>query len=187
MTSFQSLNFNEIVNNEASTKLKIKKIKYKSDNATDLRILPPLPQNLNFAWAFVGKVKSGKTSCILSLICRSKAYKKKFDRIYIFSPSILSGNLDDEHPINELPEERKFKSFTSVDFQSIIDDIYGTDLRVLIVLDDVQNEFNVGEEFRVLLHAILNRRHICGGLSFMITSQILNNIHAKLRKGLSHL
>ena len=73
--------------------IKISKFKFNCDEI-DKSIPNPLPQNLNHFMMIVGKPGSSKTTLLLNLICkRGKMYNKKFDRIYLFSPSL--GTIDD--------------------------------------------------------------------------------------------
>ena len=66
----------------------LSKFKFNCDEV-DKSIPDPLPQNLNHFMLIVGKPGSSKTTLLLNLICkRGKMYNKKFDRIYLFSPSL---------------------------------------------------------------------------------------------------
>ena len=68
-------------------KIVLSKFKFNCDEV-DKSIPDPLPQNLNHFLLIVGKPGSSKTTLLLNLICkRGKMYNKKFDRIYLFSPS----------------------------------------------------------------------------------------------------
>ena len=69
-------------------KIVLSKFKFNCDEV-DKSIPDPLPQNLNHFLLIVGKPGSSKTTLLLNLICkRGKMYNKKFDRIYLFSPSL---------------------------------------------------------------------------------------------------
>ena len=160
------------VENPNNSKLKIKAIKYASDDLDD-SIPFPLPQNFSWFMYLVGKPKSGKTTFLLSLIAkRGKFYNKKFDLIYVFSPSIFSGNLKD-NPLDALPEEQKHTDLDKL--EEVVQRIYGSDQRVLFIFDDIQH-FLKGEILRTFLHLINNRRHYTsGGCSIILTSQIIQD------------
>ena len=66
----------------------LSKFKFNCDEV-DKSIPAPLPQNLNHFLLIVGKPGSSKTTLLMNMICkRGKMYNKKFDRIYLFSPSL---------------------------------------------------------------------------------------------------
>ena len=87
-----SLRISEIPN---KSNLAIKKFQFSCDDR-DETIPPPLPQVLNFCMGLIGKAGSGKTTLLLNLICKrnskksSGMYNKKFDKVYIFSPSLTT-------------------------------------------------------------------------------------------------
>ena len=90
-------------------KIVLSKFKFNCDEI-DKSIPDPLPQNLNHFLLIVGKPGSSKTTLLLNLICkRGKMYNKKFDRIYLFSPSL--GTIED-CPFEELSEDQKYEELT---------------------------------------------------------------------------
>ena len=87
------------IENPNSSKLKISGIKYASD-AIDDSIPKPLPQGV-FFWMLIGKAGSGKTTFLLNLLAKKgRFYNRKFDKVFVFSPSIFSGKL-----VNVIVEE----------------------------------------------------------------------------------
>jgi len=177
------LNIQEIPNPNAK-KMKISGIKYSSDDI-DSSIPYPLPQSFSFCFLLCGKPKSGKSTMLINLLTkRGKFYNQKFDKIFVFSPSLFSGNLID-NPFDALPDEQKYRDLDDID--KVIESIYGTHERCLFVLDDVQSELK-GEVLHSVLDLVNNRRHYTtGGCSLIITSQIFNQVHLKIRKGVSHI
>lgn len=171
------------IENPNAKKLKISGIKYSSDIEDDT-IPYPLPQGV-FFMLLVGKPKSGKTTFLINLLARkNKFYNQKFDKVFIFSPSIFSGNLS-ENPFDDLPDEQKHLDLDEL--ESIIETIYGTDDKICMIFDDVQSEFK-GDKLNVLLDLVNNRRHYTSaGISIIMTSQVYNQINLKIRKGISHL
>ena len=96
------MNIQEI---QADKKIKITKFDFSCDDIDD-SIPAPLPRSLNFFWLISGKPGSGKTSKILNLLCkRGKMYNKKFDRIFLFSPSLSTMK---SNPFEELDEDQVY-------------------------------------------------------------------------------
>ena len=74
---------------EYDKKINISGTKFSCDDIDD-SIPAPLPQKGGFAMIIVGRPGYGKTSLILSLVCKSgKAFNRKFDRVFVWSPSLL--------------------------------------------------------------------------------------------------
>eukprot|EP01047_Picozoa_sp_COSAG01_P015096 COSAG01_NODE_749_length_13846_cov_205.366097_8_plen_164_part_00 len=87
----------------------VSKFKFNCDEV-DKKIPKPLPQNLNHFLLIVGKPGSSKTTLILNLIAkRGKNYNKRFDRVYLWSPSLCT---IDDCPFEELPDDQKFEDLT---------------------------------------------------------------------------
>ena len=75
---------------ECDSNIHLSKFKFNCDEV-DPSVPKPLPQNLNHFLLIVGKPGSSKTTLLLNMICkRGKMYNKKFDRVYLFSPSLGS-------------------------------------------------------------------------------------------------
>lgn len=166
----------------------IKKFNFTCDDP-DMSIPRPLPQILNFFLLVCGRPGSGKTTLILNLICkRGKNYNKKFDRIYLYSPSLLTINGD---PFENLPEDQKFDELTADNLQGSLDKIAQTGEKVLFILDDVVNDIKKSPEIqRILTKMLMNRRHLAGAggsTAFIITSQVYNKIPAPIRKTASQV
>jgi hypothetical protein len=172
----------------ADEKIKISKFNFSCDDI-DESIPKPLPQMLNFFMLVCGRPGSGKTSLILNLICkRGKMFNKKFDKVYVFSPSLLT--MKDE-PFGELPEEQVHTDLTIQNFNKALEDISGTGEKILFILDDVVNDMKKNMAIQTLLSkALMNRRHLAGAggsTSFIITTQVYNKIPAPIRKTASHI
>lgn len=173
---------------EPDKKLCISKFKFSCDEI-DESIPLPLPQMLNFFMLICGRPGSGKTTLILNLIAkRGKMYNKKFDRIFVFSPSLLT--LDD-NPFEDLPEEQTSTELTEEILESSLALINGTGEKVLFILDDVVNDIKRTSSIQnTLSRMLMNRRHLAGAggsCSFIITTQVYNKIPAPIRKTASHI
>ena len=171
------------IENPNNKKLKISGIKYSSDSI-DASIPYPLPQGCFFFGLF-GKPGSGKTTFLINLLAKKgRFYNQKFDKVFIFSPSIFSGNLKN-NPFDALPEDQKHTDLDKLD--EVIADIYGSDEKVCMVFDDVQAELR-GETLNTFLDLVNNRRHYTTqSVSIILCSQVYNQINLRVRKGLSHI
>ena len=142
-------------------------------------VLPPLPQFYNFFMIVCGQPGSGKTCFFLNLINKKSkhTFYKKFDRLYIFSNSL--------HTISQkikLPDDRLHHGID--DLEEVVDELAQEKYRTLIILDDVISDIKNNEFFMKLLY---NRRHIGGGISIVILTQVWNKLPLSLRKVASHV
>ena len=173
---------------EPEEKIKMKKYKFSCDEGCD-GIPDPLPNVLRFNMAIIGKAGSGKTSLLMNLVCkRGKIYNKKFDKVYVFSPSLRSM---DDCPFDKLPEEQLYDDLTVENLEGVIEEITDSEEKILIIFDDVVNDMAKSAEIqRILCKLLMNRRHIAGyggGISVIITSQVYNKIPCPIRKTFSHM
>ena len=166
-----------IINEIVNPIYKITPITMKNDKEIP-NVKPPLPQFYNFALFIVGPPGSGKSTLWLNMISKSKhTYYKKFNRVYIFSNSL--------HTITQkikLPDERLFNGIDEL--ESVVADLASRDERALIILDDVISDIKDDKFFK---HLLYNRRHIGGGISLIVISQVYNRFALSLRKAISHL
>jgi len=173
---------------EPDTKITLSKFNFTCDEI-DESIPKPLPQMLNFFMLICGRPGSGKTTLILNLISkRGKLYNKKFDKIYVFSPSLTTMK---EDPFGELPPEQVHQELTEENLEEALASIRDSGEKVLFILDDVVNDMkrSAGVQ-RVLSKMLMNRRHLAGSggsTSFIITTQVYNKIPAPIRKTASHI
>ena len=136
-----------------------------------------------------GRPGSGKTSLILNLIAkRGKLYNKKFDRVFVFSPSLLTMK---NNPFEDLPENQIHQELTETNLTEALENIKDTGEKILFIMDDVSNDMKKSSSVQTLLSKMLmNRRHLAGSggsCSFIITSQVYNKIPAPIRKTASHI
>ena len=175
---------------EYDKKIVVSATKFSCDDV-DTTIPKPLPQKGGFAILIVGRPGYGKTSLINSLVCKSgKNFNRKFDRVYIWSPSMITMEGD---PYEMIPEDQKFESATLENIQGVLDEIKDTGDKVLFILDDVIADIRgkgKGEIENLLQKIFFNRRHLAGfggSVSIIATSQTYNKIDPKLRKTASQL
>tara|TARA_R100000700_G_C3129617_1_gene115359 strand:- start:20 stop:796 length:777 start_codon:yes stop_codon:yes gene_type:complete len=174
---------------EYEKKINITGSKFSCDEV-DNTIPKPLPQKGGFAWLIIGKPGMGKTSLILSLVCKQgKALNKKFDKVFVFSPSLITM---ESEPFELIPDDQKFEDCTYDNLQGVLDTIKDSGEKVLLILDDViadvRGKGKAATE-NLLEKVFFNRRHLAGAggsCSIIATSQTYNKISPKLRKTASH-
>ena len=177
----------EISEVEPDKKIVISKVDFVCDLIDDT-IPKPLFQNYNHFLILAAPPKAGKSTWIMNCLCKKgKVYNKKFDKIYIVSPSLKTAKDD---PFECLPPEQIENELT-VDFlERFVDDVSESGERVLLLLDDVVNDIrkNKGVD-KALAKILYNRRHItadggdaANGISVWLTSQAYNRIPLMLRK-----
>lgn len=164
------MHISEIENDQ----IKVSRIKMKTDNMmADLE--KPL-QPFHFFYLMVAPPGAGKTSMILNLLTkRGKAYNRRFDKVYIWSPSLRTL----EKPL-DLPEDQVFDEFDMEDIDEILTAEKDTDHRILFIFDDMVA--NLKRNLKPFLKLVYNRRHYGGGISIMVTTQVLNKVPMEIRK-----
>ena len=182
MTSIKEIPYDKPIN--------ITKYEFTCDDI-DGTIPKPLPQKGGFAMLIIGKPGMGKTTLILSLICKKgKAFNRKFDRVYLFSPSLITMKDD---PFELIPEDQKFDEANYDNLHGVLEEIKDSGDKCLIILDDVISDVRgkgKGSVENLLQKIFFNRRHLAGsGGSFSViaTSQSYNKIDPKLRKTASQI
>ena len=167
--------------------LDVKKTGFSVDRI-DASIPKPLPRTYNHFLLITAKPRQGKTTLMYSLLVYKKSpYYRKFDKVYVFSPSLGTADKD---RLKKLAPEQKFKELTEESLMKVYEEIEGSGERILILADDVVNDVkkNPGVE-KLLCKMMMNRRHICGqaddgegaGLSMWMTTQVFNKLPRALR------
>ena len=119
---------------EPEDKIVLSKFNFSCDDI-DESIPLPLPQMLNFFMLVCGRPGSGKTTLILNLIAkRGKLYNKKFDKVFVFSPSLMTMK---ENPFGDLPEEQVGTELSEELLEGALSEIKDSGEKVLFILDDV--------------------------------------------------
>jgi DNA polymerase III delta prime subunit len=173
---------------EPEKKIRLSKFEFSCDEL-DESIPLPLPQMLNFFMLICGRPGSGKTTLILNLIAkRGKMYNKKFDKVFVFSPSLMTLK---NNPFEDLPEEQTATELTEELLENSLALIKDTGEKCLFILDDVVNDIKRTTSIQnTLSRMLMNRRHLAGAggsCSFIITTQVYNKIPAPIRKTASHI
>lgn len=173
----------------------ITKFKFSCDDRDPELSAANLPSTYNHMWVITAKPRQGKSTYIMNLIAKqnkASPYNKKFDRIFIFSPSMKT--IDDD-PFEAIPDDQKYSEMNAENLQAVLNEVEGSGERVLIIADDVVNDIKGDKEVeRLLTKMMMNRRHICGksedgdsaGISMWITTQIFNRLPRPLRASASH-
>ena len=172
---------------EPDKKIVISKVDFVCD-LIDESIPKPLPQTYNHFLILSAPPRSGKSTWIMNCLCKQgKVYNKKFDLVYIVSPSLKTAK---EDPFECLPPEQIENELT-VDFlERFVNEVTESGKRVLLLLDDVVNDIrkNKGVD-RALAKILYNRRHItadggdeANGVSVWLTTQAYNRIPLMIRK-----
>ena len=175
---------------EYDKKIVISGTKFSCDDVDD-SIPSPLPKKGGFAMLIIGRPGYGKTSLINSLVCKSgKNFNRKFDRVFIWSPSMITMEGD---PYEMIPDDQKFEEANLENIQQVLDEIKDTGDKVLFIFDDVIADIRgkgKGDIENLLQKIFFNRRHLAGyggSVSIIATSQTYNKIDPKLRKTASQL
>ena len=177
---------------EPDKKFVISKVDFVCD-LIDESIPKPLPQTYNHFLILSAPPRSGKSTWIMNCLCKQgKVYNKKFDLVYIVSPSLKTAKDD---PFECLPPEQIENELT-VDFlDRFVNEVSESGKRVLLLLDDVVNDIrkNKGVD-KALAKILYNRRHItadggdeANGVSVWLTTQAYNRIPLMIRKVASGL
>ena len=115
-------------------------------------------------------------------------YNKKYDRVYLFSPSLAT---IEDCPFEDLPEDQKYEELSEAILEGVLEEIKDSGEKVLFIMDDVVNDMKKEARLEKLLCKVLmNRRHQCGSggsLSVWITTQVYNKVPAPVRKCASQL
>ena len=109
---------------------------------------------------FLGKAGSGKSSLLISFLKTKKLFKKVFHQIFLFCPTNSRKSIKNDF-WSELPDEQIFDEVSLENLQVAYDKARENakeGYKTLFILDDVQ-KYLKGENEKLLLHIINNRRH----------------------------
>ena len=168
-------------------KIVISKVEFVCD-IIDESIPKPLPQTYNHFLILSAPPRSGKSTWIMNCLCKQgKVFNKKFDLVYVVSPSLKTSK---DNPFECLPPDQIENELTVEFLERFERDVTESGKRVLLLLDDVVNDIrkNKGVD-KALAKILYNRRHITAdggddsnGVSIWLTTQAYNRIPLMLRK-----
>jgi hypothetical protein len=138
-------------------------------------VADPIPSNV-FCSAFIAPAGGGKTSLIINLLTQKKAYRRKFDKIFYFSPSFHTTPQSFQSLIHP---SRVFPSLEQL--PAVLEGLKDSDERCLFVFDDLVSEMNKPEFKNQLQQLCFNRRHYAGGLCLMFVAQKLRSLPLPIR------
>jgi len=136
---------------------------------------------------FLGKAGSGKSSLLISFLQTNSLFKRVYNNIFLFMPSNSRSSIKNGFFDKNIPEENIFDDVTIENLQKVYNEAQEYALEnynTLIIFDDVQKYFK-GENEKLLLHIINNRRH--ARLSIWVACQTFNSIPKQVRQGLTNL
>eukprot|EP01050_Picozoa_sp_SAG11_P012726 SAG11_NODE_1435_length_4914_cov_10.282866_8_plen_157_part_00 len=128
----------EISEVEHGGKINISKVDFVCDMLDD-SIPKPLFQNDNSFLILSAPPRSGKSTCIINCLCKhGKVYNRKFDKVYVVSPSLNLTAKD--NPFESLPP-KQIENELTVDFlDRFVNEVSESGEKVLLLLDDVVND-----------------------------------------------
>jgi GTPase SAR1 family protein len=163
--------------------LKIQKLKFHSSQK--IKGLNPTLDHYGYSILIIGKPGSGKTSLILSLLGKEMKgnYYKKFDKIYVFSPSLCGTSNLINNPFDKLPKKQRHTNLKKL--PDVLEELKASKKKkfTLMIFDDVQGE--ICEYKNEILEIVNNRRHLF--ISCIFTSQVYNQLIPGVRKTASSI
>jgi hypothetical protein len=160
----------------------LKKIKFNVDDVLHQNIKEPFP-NVSFFWLIAGKAGSGKTNLLINSLVGP--YKKVFDKILLVMPKNSRASLKN-NPLDDLPDDQTFESFTPAvlakihDIREDFDELNKKKPRnrnQLLILDDVTAYLK--DHPKELIELATNRRHL--KLSIILLVQFVRSIPRPVR------
>lgn len=165
---------------------------YANEGLEDMKnsIFPP-----HFLMGIAGKPGSGKTSLLKHLLKSDIFFFKKFDYVFIISPSVQ------EYKSFFLPPENMSNILSLENLQNIVKNIKKKQIEKnlqysnsLIILDDCIARLDEIKNQTEILEFIYNRRHLInfdgkdkGMVSIIITTQKFNKLSTSIRSNLTCL
>lgn len=134
----------------------------------------------------VAPPQSGKSNLLQNVFSNKLLLKKCYHKIMYISPS--SSSLKDDI-FNKIPENQRFVELNKETLGTIRNmcESYDKDIKCCIVLDDVASALKNIELLKDFQRLIFNRRHIAGGVSIFVISQVYNVLPLQLRKMVNNL
>jgi hypothetical protein len=176
-----------IISNKIPT---LKMPKFSVDTELDSKLndyeITSLMNKSNFT-LFLGKAGSGKSSLLISFLQTPSLFKKVYHNIFLFMPSNSRNSIRNGFFDKNLPADQIYDDVTLENLQAVYDasqEAAKDDLNTLLIFDDVQ-KYLKGENEKLLLHMINNRRH--ARISIWFACQTYASIPRQIRQGLTNL
>ena len=131
----------------------------------------------------IGKPGSGKTNLLFSLFKSKKLFRKVFDKVFLFQPSLSRASMKDKI-FDSLPEEQKYDELTLENLQ-MVDDMLDADGNNCIIMDDMGAYLKDNATRKLLKEMVYNRRHKHLSIFFLV--QTWFSIEKDLRKLFSNM
>ena len=136
---------------------------------------------------FLGRGGSGKSTLLISLLQSRQLFKRIWHKIILFCPPNSRGSINNDFWGKNLEDEDIYDELTFDNLQEAYDIAQANrdeGLRTLIIFDDVQKQMK-GENEKLLLHMINNRRH--ASLSLWLACQNYISIPKQVRQNLTDM
>ena len=136
---------------------------------------------------FLGRGGSGKSTLLISFLKSKPLFKRIYHKIILFCPPNSRGSINNDFWGKNLEDEDIYDELTFENLQEAYDiAMMNRDegLRTLIIFDDVQKQMK-GENEKLLLHMINNRRH--ASLSLWLACQNYISIPKQVRQNLTDM
>ena len=136
---------------------------------------------------FLGRGGSGKSTLLISFLKSKPLFKRIYHKIILFCPPNSRGSINGDFWASNLEDEDIYDELNFDNLQEAYDIAQANrdeGLRTLIILDDVQKQMK-GENEKLLLHMINNRRH--ASLSIWLACQNYISIPKQVRQNLTDM
>jgi GTPase SAR1 family protein len=136
---------------------------------------------------FLGRGGSGKSTLLISFLKSKPLFKRIYHKIILFCPPNSRGSINGDFWAKNLEDEDIYDELTFENLQEAYDIAQANrdeGLRTLIIFDDVQKQMK-GENEKLLLHMINNRRH--ASLSLWLACQNYISIPKQVRQNLTDM
>lgn len=139
----------------------------------------------HFLSLIIGKPGSGKTALVKFLLQEKSLMYKKFDFVYIISPSFV------EYDCLFLPNENFYNELDFEWIETKIENLKDTEsyINVLFILDDVIADLFKNRFAKEIMSFVFNRRHLLnnGMISIIITSQKYTFVPTAMRANITSI
>ena len=111
----------------------------------------------------IGRMGSGKTSLLVSLLKNKLIFAKCFETIYVFMPANSRASIENDLFAKNIPEEQLFDTLTFENLNGVYKDVQEhskNKYNSLIIIDDFQVSLKDPEIIKVLQRIVTKLRHL---------------------------